>query len=241
MGENPKYGTDTLKVISSAGKFNHWMYQTIAKHCSGKNILEIGSGIGNISGFFIANNIPISLSDFDKNYFPGLIDKFGENSNLKGIYHLDLADEDIEANHPELIGKFDTVFALNVVEHISDHELTIRNAYKLLNDNGRIIILVPAFQTIYNQFDLQLGHYRRYNKKLLKELIGSNGFKILHAQYFNFIGILGWFISGKVLGKKMIPEGQMKMYDTLVPVWKVVDFFTNRFAGLSVIVAGEKI
>jgi SAM-dependent methyltransferase len=239
MGENLKYGTDTLKVISVAGNFNYWMYRTIAKHCSG-DILEIGSGIGNISGFFIGNNASISFSDFDKSYFPELMEKYEGNPNLKGIYHLDFSDEKLESKHPELIGTFDTVFALNVVEHIPNHDQAIKNAYKLLRSNGKIIILVPAFQALFNQFDVQLGHQRRYNKKSLKELISSNGFKIVHSQYFNFIGILGWFISGKILGKKMIPEGQMKLYNILVPFWKVVDYFTNRYAGLSVIVTGEK-
>ena len=240
MGKNPEYGTDTLEVIAAAGKFNYWMYRTIAKHCSG-DILEIGSGIGNISGFFINDNASIALSDFDSGYFPGLKEKFGDRPNLKGIYHIDFADKNIEKTHPELIGKFDSIFALNVVEHIRDHDQTIKNAHKMLRENGKLIILVPAFQGLFNQFDVQLEHQRRYNKKRLKELIGSNGFEVVHSQYFNFIGILGWFVSGKILRKKMIPEGQMKLYDTLVPLWKVVDFFTNSFAGLSVIQVGKKI
>ena len=41
-------GMETLKAISEANKFNEWMYERIAPDCSGK-ILEIGSGIGNIS------------------------------------------------------------------------------------------------------------------------------------------------------------------------------------------------
>ena len=240
MGNNPKYGTDTLEVIAAAGKFNYWMYQTISKHCSGE-ILEIGSGIGNISEIFIRENASITLSDFDSSYLAGLEEKYGNNPNFKGTYHLDLSDKNIESNHPELIGKFDTIFALNVVEHIPDHIQTIKNAHKLLRENGRLIILVPAFQTLFNQFDVQLEHQRRYTKKSLKALISTNGFEVIHSQYFNFIGILGWFVSGKILRKKMIPEGQMKLYNTLVPIWKMIDFFTNSFAGLSVIQVGKKI
>jgi SAM-dependent methyltransferase len=239
MGNNPKYGTDTLEVIAAASKFNFWMYQTIAKHCAG-DILEIGSGIGNISGYFIGDNAKIALSDFDSSYLSGLEEKYGNNPNFNGIYHLDFSDKNIELNHPELIGKFDTIFALNVVEHIPDHVQTIKNAYKLLRKNGKIIILVPAFQSLFNQFDIQLEHQRRYNRRSLKSLISSNGFEVVHSQYFNFIGILGWFVSGKLLRKKMIPEGQMKLYDSFVPVWKIIDFFTNGFAGLSVIQVGTK-
>jgi hypothetical protein len=65
--------------------------------------------------------------------------------------------------------------------------------------------------------------------------MGISGFRLVHTQYFNVIGILGWFVSGKILRKKTIPEGQMKLYDTLVPLWKLVDWCIGRFIGLSVI------
>ena len=45
-------GEKTLKAIASADNFNEWMYSCIKIFCKGK-ILEIGSGIGNISKYFI--------------------------------------------------------------------------------------------------------------------------------------------------------------------------------------------
>ena len=41
-------GLETLNAIANANLFNEWMYSRIAPYCSG-HILEIGSGIGNIS------------------------------------------------------------------------------------------------------------------------------------------------------------------------------------------------
>lgn len=237
--ENSKYGTDTLEVISEAGHFNRWMYETIKPHCSGE-ILEIGSGIGNISQFFIHDGAEISLSDIENSYFPRLREKFGDKKNLKGMYLLDFSDKNLEKNYPEMLGKFDTVFALNVVEHIPNHEQAMRNAMKMLKPGGKVVILVPAFQWLYNGFDEQLDHQRRYTRKSLKKLIEGSGFELKSTQYFNFIAILGWYISGTILRKEMIPGGQMKLYDKLVPLWKIIDFFTSRIAGVSVIQVGEK-
>jgi SAM-dependent methyltransferase len=236
---NSKYGTDTLTLIAGADKFNRWMYETIKPHCSGK-ILEIGSGIGNISQFFIKEGAEITLSDIETSYFPLLKEKFGENKNLQGIQLLDLSDKNLEKNHPDLIEEFDTIFALNVVEHIPDHEQAMKNALKMLRKGGKIIILVPAFQGLYNGFDKQLDHQRRYTQKSLFALLEGNGFHVIHRQYFNLIGILGWFFSGNILRKKIIPTGQMKLYNELVPLWKVFDFFTQKIVGLSVIQVGEK-
>lgn len=236
---NSKYGTDTLEVISEARQFNRWMYDTIKTHCSGE-ILEIGSGIGNISQFFISEGAQISLSDIETSYFPRLQEKFGESKNLKGMCRLDLSDINLEINYPEMIGRFDTIFALNVVEHISDHEQAMKNAMKMLRKGGKVVILVPAFQFLFNEFDEQLDHFRRYTQKSLRTLLESSGFKVIHWQYFNFIAVFGWFISGNILRRKIIPGGQMRFYDAMVPVWKLLDFFTKKVVGISVIQVGIK-
>lgn len=236
---NSEYGTKTLEIISDANSFNRWMYETIIPHCFGE-ILEIGSGIGNISHFFIEDGKNITLSDIEKRYFPQLKEKFGHHKNLGGIFQFDLANENIELSHPELINCFDTIFAINVIEHIPNHEKAIQNASKFLREGGKIVILVPAFQRLFNQFDKQLDHQRRYTAESLKSVLEKSNFKIIHSQYFNIAGMLGWIISGNILRNKIIPKEQMKVYNALVPVWKIIDFFTRKFVGISVIQVGEK-
>ncbi len=234
-----KSGTDTLEVISEAGNFNQWMYDTIKPYCSG-NILEVGSGIGNISQYFLNDNFEISLSDLSNDYFKILETKFNGFSNLKGLFTLDFAEKELELKYPHLIGQFDTVFALNVLEHVPDHEQSIRNCHKLLKPGGNLVILVPAFQSLYNQFDVALEHQRRYTPKTIKKVMSIPGFSIIHTQFFNVPGILGWYVSGKLMGKDAIPGDQMKLYDQLVPLWKVADWFLRPFFGLSVISVAKK-
>jgi len=234
-----KSGTDTLEVISDAGKFNQWMYDTIKPYCSG-NILEVGSGIGNISQYFLNDNFEISLSDLSNDYFKILEQKFSGFSNLKGLFTLDFAEKELELKYPHLIGQFDTVFALNVLEHVPDHEQAVKNCHKLLRPGGNLVILVPAFQSLFNQFDVALEHQRRYTPKTLKKVMDIPGFSIIQTQFFNVPGILGWYVSGKLMGKNLIPGGQMKLYDQLVPLWKVADWFLRPFLGLSVICVAKK-
>ena len=50
--EIDRSGHVNLDVINKAEKFNHWMYSAIKPYCKGR-ILEIGSGIGNISTCFL--------------------------------------------------------------------------------------------------------------------------------------------------------------------------------------------
>lgn len=230
-------GLETLKAISEAKKFNKWMYQRIEPFCKGR-ILEIGSGIGNISEFFIKDEADIYLSDLRDNYLEFLNNSMGKKAS--GIINLDIVDPNFENKYKDLLGTFDTVFALNVVEHIKDHNLALANIKKLLTTNGHVIILVPAYQSLYNTFDKALEHYRRYTKSTLNKVIHGNNYEIINSKYFNAVGIAGWILSGSILKKETIPAGQMKLYNALVPIFKVIDKLILNSFGLSVITAARK-
>lgn len=232
-------GMGSLEAISSAPRFNEWMYQTISKNMNGR-ILEIGSGIGNISEQFIKNGQSIHLTDIRKNYCNYLRREFGKNENVLGIELMDIVHPDFDHKFADLIGTFDAVFALNVVEHIKDDRLALINCKKLLKPGGRMVILVPAYQFLYNTFDVALEHYKRYNRKELIDLFNAADMKVKHSQYFNMMGIAGWFVSGNIMKKKVIPTGQMKLYNALVPIFKVIDKIIMNNIGLSVIVEGVK-
>jgi 2-polyprenyl-3-methyl-5-hydroxy-6-metoxy-1,4-benzoquinol methylase len=222
-------GHNTLSIVLKADKLNEWMYDTIKPYCKGK-ILEIGSGIGTISSFFIRSNSDITLSDLRSNYCEILRNKFS-----KDVLEIDLADPDFDVKYYFLLGKFDTIFSLNVVEHIENDVQAIANCKKLLKDKGVLIILVPAYQWLFCDLDRELEHFRRYTKKKIELLFVENKMKITKTFYFNLAGIFAWFFSGKILRNKNIPEGQMGLFNFLVPVFKVADKMILQKVGLSVI------
>lgn len=222
-------GHNTLNVIEKADKFNKWMFDTIDPYCVGE-ILEIGSGIGNISKFFVNKQRQIILSDLRDNYCEILKEKFS-NSVLK----INLTHPDFDKKYAALFETFDTLFALNVIEHIEDDILAIANCKKLLKNDGVLIILVPAYQWLFSNFDKELEHFRRYSRKSLKNIIIKNKLEVRKLFFFNLIGIFGWLLSGKILRKKTIPEGQMSLFNLLVPVFKLADKITFSKIGLSVI------
>ncbi len=227
-------GEETLKSMSHAVNLNNWMYSQIEPYINGR-VLEIGSGIGNISQVFIKEGKDIDLSDIRDQYIDFLNDKFPNNKVLK----IDLVHPDFDKVYNHLSGTYDLVFALNVIEHIEDDKLAIKNLSKLLKPNGIIYILVPAYQFLYNNFDKSLFHFRRYTKTTLKRIFHSN-LNYLKSWYFNFAGIFGWYIVGKILKKEIIPESNMKLYNFLTPIFKVLDIITLRSIGLSVVVVFKK-
>jgi len=237
--QEDQYGEETLQVIGKAHQFNHWMYETIKPFCKGK-ILEVGSGIGNISRKFINDKYSIQLSDFNPVYCATLEKEFKDNPYFLGVDKIDLNDPNFDEKFKDLMGSFDTIFALNVVEHIPNDILAIQNCKKLLKKDGHLIILVPAYQFLYNDFDKSLGHVKRYTTKSLSRVFSSAQLNIIHKKYFNLIGILGWFWSGTLTRRKVIPGWQMKIYNWLIPISKVVDKVTLNSVGLSAVVVGKK-
>jgi SAM-dependent methyltransferase len=232
-------GLSTLDNLSAADQLNDWMFETIQPYIKGR-ILEIGSGIGNISGRFVQHNVPLYVSDYSDHYCRLLREKFISEPLIRDVYQIDLAIPDFEYRYGPLMGKFDTIFALNVVEHIDNDGLAIANCKKLLAPGGHLIILVPAFQLLYNGFDKELEHFRRYTRRSLKELFRAQQFDIIKSWYFNLAGILGWFVSGTILRKKTLPAGQLSFYNKLVPIFRIADRLILNKLGLSVITVGKK-
>nr|MBP9796501.1 class I SAM-dependent methyltransferase [Chitinophagales bacterium] len=211
----------------------------IKPFCKGK-ILEIGSGIGNISQFLIHDGFTTTLSDYNQSYCDILKEKYGHDKNVTEIIHLDILDPKFEKQFETLSGQFDCIIGLNVIEHVDDDITALLNCKKLLAPGGRIIMLVPAYMWLYNGIDVSLGHFRRYNKKRIKTLFSNTALRSIKMNYFNSPAIFGWYISGRVLKNTIIKEGQMKLYNLLVPLFKLADICTfNRF-GISLIAVGEK-
>ena len=232
-------GGETLEAFAHAERFNRWMFDAIATHCSGK-ILEIGSGIGNLSIHLLEKAESLTVSDMNKNYCSVLQQRLGHSKQVEGVYQLDLSVTDFEDQYEFLLGQFDTVVALNVIEHINDDGAAIRNCKKLLNENGRLVILVPAFQWLYNSLDRELKHFRRYSKKTLSVAVSGQGFGISFLRYFNSPGIPGWWLSGSLMRRKIISRFQLTVYNTLVPLFRLFDRLTSRVAGLSLIIVAVK-
>lgn len=236
--EDPE-GRATLEAIAGADRFNDWMYQTIKPYCKGK-ILEIGSGIGNISARFLGDGHELVLSDLRHAYIESLKEQFVFFDIADKVHRIDLVHPNFNNEYSDFLSQFDTVFALNVVEHIEDDYRALINIRSLLKRDGHVVILVPAYSCLFNSFDITLGHFRRYTTQRLADVQAAAGFTVIHKQYFNAAGIAGWILSGNILRKKVIPAGQMGLYNKLVPIFKIADKVIYNSFGLSAIAIGRK-
>jgi SAM-dependent methyltransferase len=228
-------GECTLETLAGAARFNRWMFETIAPYCTSP-VLEVGSGIGNISSCLLDAGFTAHLSDVRPRYCRRLRSAFGTHPGCLGVHHLDLVHPDFEHAYAPLLGRFGTVFALNVIEHIAADRRAVANCRRLLRPGGNLIVLVPAWSWLYNRLDRELGHFRRYNRRTLEQVLAEAGsLDVVRTFSFNLAGTLGWFVSGTLLRNRTPPASLVNLYDRLVWLFRVIDRLTGQRAGLSVI------
>lgn len=233
--EHDEEGLHTLEAVREAVQFNRWMYEQVRPFMNGK-ILEVGSGIGNISAFFIGQKTDITLSDIREKYCQALTKQFPHQPVLQ----MDLVDPDFRTKYATLSSSFDGVFALNVVEHIEDDVLALENIRFLLKPGGKVLILVPAWPLLYNKIDQGLCHFRRYTRTTLHDAMTGAGYSMEQTWMFNALGLPAWITGGLLFRENEIKQGQMNAYDKLVPLARMLDRMTFRRVGLSVISVGRK-
>ena len=86
--------------------------------------------------------------------------------------------------------KFDEIFCCDVIEHIEDDGLAMRQLRAMLKPDGQLILTVPAHQFLFNERDRRMGHYRRYGRKALVKVFEQAGFKIRAVRWWNISGFL---------------------------------------------------
>lgn len=226
-------GYYVLESVRRARGFNRWMLSQFRPFI-GDRVLEAGCGIGNFTEQLLDRERLI-CADLDPYYTEVIGRRYAHLANVRTT-RMDLSDaKDFEPIAQE---KPDTVISLNVVEHIEDDLATLKNYHDVLAPGGHAVILVPGHEWLFTECDRTLGHFRRYTRAMLADRMKQAGFEVVQTTEFNRLGVLGWYVSGK-MGRKDLSPGQMKLFNRLLPAAKLIERL-DGLPGLSVIAIGRK-
>jgi SAM-dependent methyltransferase len=214
-----------LKKVSRQNNYIDWLYSEI-KPFLGRNILEVGAGVGAFTKRLAADGRKVLPTD-------------------KHIYDLNLSGKEIEnfdiTSDPARLGRtFDTVVCINVLEHIKDDDTALRNMNSLLDKKGLLILMVPAFPFLYGTVDKANEHHRRYHRKDIMSKVRKTGFSIIRCKYINFVGLIGWIFQNKVISSRLHRDVDMARFNSICPLLRGIEWVIPPPIGLNIVLIAKK-
>lgn len=172
----PKEGNDNcMQIEQDSFWFNHRnnvIAESVQKHSAEKMFFDIGGGNGFVSKRLQDDGVKTILVKPGK---MGAINAY--KRGIKNVLCSTLEDAAFAPNSIESAGLFD------VVEHIENDYLFLKNIYKYIKVDGYIYITVPAFNFLWSNEDIDAGHFKKYSKTELNELLKKCGFSIIQSTY----------------------------------------------------------
>lgn len=83
---------------------------------------------------------------------------------------------------PVADASLDLVTALDVLEHLPDHEQAAAEIHRVLRPGGLLVAAVPVDQRLWSEHDVAVGHERRYDPPEFLSLLTGAGLEILEAR-----------------------------------------------------------
>jgi SAM-dependent methyltransferase len=218
-----------LKVINNICKFD-----------KSSNILDAGCGTGGFAEKLssISNVICLDTSEIALSY-----------CHLRGLTN---THQCILSDYQKGEDRIDGITLLDVVEHIEDDYGVLRDAYNMIDNEGYVIITVPAYQWLWCRHDEIHMHYRRYNKAQIVNVVKSAGFRIKYSSYFNtflFLPAVAKRFLDKITGAdktndnpiEPVPEFLNKLFTKIFMLEKSLLPSIKFPFGLSILVIAQKI
>ena len=186
----------------------------------GQRVLEIGSGIGSFTRYLVGRELLLA-TDLNPRYLRILANTFERHTRVE-VLPLDLTSFEPAALAERTL---DTILCLNVLEHIEDDRGALRRLHASLAPGGRLLLLVPAHEWLYGAIDRAIDHHRRYERTGLEAKLREAGFQLEHTQFFNRLGVLGWYLNSVILRRSRVPGLQLQLQNVL-PLLRAEERFT---------------
>lgn len=226
-----KYIGNELQLFAKATNWKQYYAKYLRSHIKG-DVLEVGAGIGGTTTILcdgtqrswtclepdaeMAQQMELVVKKECCHIVVGTIDDLPQGS------------------------KFDTIMYIDVIEHIEDDRAEILRAFQCLKPQGKLIILVPAHQWLFSPFDKEIGHFRRYNKSMLRAIIPTSLQK-MSLFYLDSVGMFASMANKWFLKQPYPTSDQIHFWDkTMLPLSKILDPAIFHCLGKSLIGVWKK-
>src|SRR3984885_3024165 len=153
----------------------HWI-ESDAKLAAGDRIIDAGAGTGELvrelRSVFEARGILVIGIEFIEEARRLAKERKATELLPGSILDLPLENESCKV-----------AIALDVLEHVENDNLAFSELLRVTSSGGIIIINVPAFMSLWSEWDVSLGHFRRYSKRMLLDVIAPHNSEVEMLQF----------------------------------------------------------
>ena len=201
------YIIEDQRRMSRARNYFDWQARLILPEL-GRRVVEFGCGIGNFTARLAACEAIVAVDadaacvDILKQRFPRI------DCLVRDVGNQDVSD----------LARFrpDSCLFINVLEHIENDRAALCDAASILPPGGNVILLMPAFRSLFGPIDRNLGHFRRYSRRDIRELAGAAELQIEKIHFVNSIGFFGWWTNARIFRREAQSETQIAFYDRFI-------------------------
>jgi SAM-dependent methyltransferase len=166
-------------------------------------LVEVGAGTGSVCGFLAQNGIELTAIEPLKAGAKS-IQRRGVQTICGRLEIVNFPPESINA-----YGVFD------VLEHLENPSQLLDEMYRTLEPGGYLLVTVPCGQWLWGELDKSLGHYRRYNKRTIDEVVSRSGFTPVKSRYLFLSLVLPAFILRAIPFRLGIQRSEQQIFETI--------------------------
>ena len=153
------------------------------------NFLEIGCGTGYVAKM-IAKKYPDKKIYASEYLLSGLNEAKERLKNLNNVSLINLDARKIQSKN-----KYDIIGAFDVIEHISEEDIVLKEINHSLKKNGKFIFSVPQHKFLWSIYDDLGFHKRRYSRQYLLQKLKEHNFEIIYVNSFNSLLLPAMYVS----------------------------------------------
>ncbi|MDP6973488.1 MAG: methyltransferase [Pseudomonadales bacterium] len=223
-------GADTYSsAIAQADNYTRWIVD-LCRPYIGHSLLEVGLGHGGFRSH-LPRDIGYTGTDIDAREIDSASARHPEDRFLLADITSPEFASDVRALSPDV----DTVLCANVLEHVENDRAAVAHMLAAAATGGKLLLYLPAHQSLFGTMDTLAGHHRRYDPHDLLRIADSA--RVAHWQLVNPIAALGWWVNDKIEYDSLDERGinnQIRWFNRyILPISRAVTPLTQRAFGLS--------
>jgi SAM-dependent methyltransferase len=230
----PAYVGGELELFSAAGNWKRYVARVLRPFIGAK-VLEVGAGIG--------SNIPYLSSAAVREWTSLEPDPVMARRIVARVAAGELPGARVVCGTLDSLGddeRFDTIFYLDVLEHIAEDRAELAHAARHLAPDGALVVLAPAHQLLFSPFDAAVGHHRRYTRASLAALAPPDC-RLTTSLMLDSVGFFASLANRLLLSSALPNPSQIAFWDkALVTLSRLVDRMTFRRFGKTVVVVWRR-